>query len=394
MSAMAPLRIVVAMVEPPAPFGDTAARWFYVLLKGLVARGHHVKAFATASKATDAERARALFPAPEYDLRCYPDPVRGIVERVRGVTRPYSYMFSRDMARDVNAAASEGCDILHLEQLWAGWLGLTHASKALVNVHHLVGIDLEFVRPDRWIDAWRQRRMVATERHLVRRLKHFRTSSPRLISRMTKFNPSAQITNVPLGLDGSKYRYASDESRQPTKPIVSVIGSHHWNPTLSASIRFLERLWPAIKARVPTARAQIVGWGARAALHRFVDQADVEIVQNVPDIQPYFDSSSVLLYAPSRGSGMKVKILEALLFGVPVVTTSEGVEGLGAEDGVHAGVSDDDEGLIERTVALLGDPQRQNRQRASGRVLVDALCSPDATVAAIEEIYRAMLRQR
>src|SRR4029453_11452473 len=64
----------------------------------------------------------------------------------------------------------------------------------------------------------------------------------------------------------------------------------------------------------------------------------------------------------SRGSGMKIKILEAMAFGVPVVTTSEGVEGLPAEDGVHAGVCDDDDGLIERAVDLLQDPGRQERQ--------------------------------
>ena len=55
-----------------------------------------------------------------------------------------------------------------------------------------------------------------------------------------------------------------------------------------------------------------------------------------------------MVYAPSRGSGMKIKILEAMAFGVPVVTTSEGVEGFPAVDGVHAGVCEDDAGLIER----------------------------------------------
>ena len=63
-----------------------------------------------------------------------------------------------------------------------------------------------------------------------------------------------------------------------------------------------------------------------------------------------------MVYAPSRGSGMKIKILEAMASGVPVVTTSEGVEGLPAVDGVHAGVCEDDAGLIDRTVALLEDP--------------------------------------
>ena len=55
---MSPLRIVLLMIEPPLPFGNAAARWFYVLLRGLVERGHNVTAFATCSKPE--EMARAL----------------------------------------------------------------------------------------------------------------------------------------------------------------------------------------------------------------------------------------------------------------------------------------------------------------------------------------------
>ena len=89
------LRIVVVMVEPPLPFGDATARWFYVLLKGLVERGHRVTAFATCSKPDDVARAAALFPAPLYDLRCYPNPIRrGLTAKWETWRRPYSYMFS------------------------------------------------------------------------------------------------------------------------------------------------------------------------------------------------------------------------------------------------------------------------------------------------------------
>src|SRR5439155_3194134 len=116
-------------------------------------------------------------------------------------------------------------------------------------------------------------------------------------------------------------------------------------------------------------KVQIVGWSARKALAEFLDRPDVTIEENVPDIRPYFERSAILLYAPSRGSGMKIKILEAMAFGVPVVTTSEGVEGIPAIDGVHAGICEDDDGLIERAVKLLGDVPAQNHQRRAAREL-------------------------
>ena len=117
----------------------------------------------------------------------------------------------------------------------------------------------------------------------------------------------------------------------------------------------------------------------------------VAILENVPETRPYFEAASVFLYAPSRGSGMKIKIQEAMAYGVPIVTTSEGVEGIPAEDGVHVGLADDDEGLIERTVELLADVTLQNRRRKAARALIETACGPNATLDAQEALYRRMI---
>ena len=90
---------------------------------------------------------------------------------------------------------------------------------------------------------------------------------------------------------------------------------------------------------------------------------------------------------------MKIKILEALGFGVPVVTTREGVEGIPAEDGVHVGLAEDDAGLIERAVKILQTPGAQNKQRAAGRALLEAHCGPKPTLDAIEGVYQKMTAQ-
>ena len=80
---------------------------------------------------------------------------------------------------------------------------------------------------------------------------------------------------------------------------------------------------------------------------------DAYIEEDVADIIPYFRRLDVLLHAPAHASGMKVKVLEAMALGVPVVTNEEGVEGLPVEDGTHVGLAEDYDGLVERTVTLL-----------------------------------------
>jgi glycosyltransferase involved in cell wall biosynthesis len=385
-----PLRLILVTVEAPVPFGNAAARWFYVLLRELVARGHRVTCFAACSKQSEMDEARRLFPAAEYDLRLYPFPVRrGLRAKLETLRRPYSYMFSPELKRDLDAELARGFDVLHLEQLWSGWLGLAHRDRALVNVHHLVWIDQEHVRPPTLRGRFERWLMFRAERTLVRRLRHFRACSPRLVPEMLKVNAAARVATVPVGIDASLYPYIPDD-RRTAEPVVSVIGNMGWYPTHSAAVRLVTRLWPDIKKRVPAARLQLVGWGARAALANYLALPDVTIEENVPDTRPYFERTGVMLYAPGRGSGMKIKILEALAFGVPVVTTSEGVEGLPAEDGIHAGVCEEDAGLIDRTVRLLSDAATQNRQRAAGRALLESHCGPKPTVDAIERIYAGM----
>ena len=391
---MAPRRVVIAMIEPPLPFGNAAARWFYVLLKGLVERGHRVTAFAACSKPREIEESRALFPAPDYDLRLYPfPPGGGLASKWRTLRRPYSYMFSPEFKRDLDAELAEGYDILHLEQLWAGWLALDRPDRALVNVHHLVWIDLEESRPKTRREAVERRLSDHAERTLIRRLKHFRACSPRLVGPMKGINPGADVTVVPVGIDASLYEYIPDD-RRAVDPMITLVGTMNWYPGYSAAVRLLTRLWPEIRRRVPAAKLQIIGWSARSALAEYLDMPGVEVHENVPEVRPYFEKTSVMVYAPSRGSGMKIKILEAMASGVPVVTTSEGVEGLPAVDGEHAGVCEDDAGLIDRAVDLLEDPDRQNRQRRAARALIESHCGPVPTVSAIEAIYDKMTETR
>ena len=82
---------------------------------------------------------------------------------------------------------------------------------------------------------------------------------------MTRLNPRAEVTVVPVGIDTALYSYIPDE-RRDRGATVTLIGTMGWYPGYSAAVRLLDRLWPEIKRRVPGAKLQIVGWSARSAL--------------------------------------------------------------------------------------------------------------------------------
>jgi polysaccharide biosynthesis protein PslH len=386
---MKPLRVVLVMVEPPSPFGNAAARGFYVLFKGLVERGHRVTCFATSSNPDHAADAHQRFPSPDFDLRIFPEPppatTTGLLAKWRTYRRPYSYLFSAAMKQAVDDELARGFDVLHLEQLWSGWLGLKHTNRAVLNVHYLVEIDLADVPAHSVVDRLRAHRVRQAERAMLRSYPSITTLSARLTDRVRQLSPAADVETIPLGIDLALYPF--DASPAPRAPTVTLIGSFGWRPTLLAAERLLTRLWPEIQRRVPEARLQIVGRRAKAELGEKAKGQGIEVFEDVPEIAAYFRSADVLLYPTPLGSGMKVKVMEAFAYGTPVVTTGEGVEGLPATDGVEAGIADDDLGLIERTVALLRDPDRRVGQRIAARGLLEAHCGPGVTLDRLEAIY-------
>ena len=284
--------------------------------------------------------------------------------------------------------------MLHLEGIWSGWLaeGCDPANTVL-NFHNLYDIDLEHEPAADWREWLRRALQRRAESRLLRSCAALLTLTPRLQEAAVRIAPKTPVHVVPLGLDLSLYPF-TPASKRPTGSVISVIGSMDWYPSHSAALRLLTRLWPAIRIRVPRAEVQIVGWRAREALQAYLPMPGVSVAENVPDTRPYFERTGVLLYAPVRGSGMKVKVLEAFAYGVPVVTTSEGIEGLPARDGFHVGLSDSDDGLVERTVALLGDRSSQERQRLAARELLNGHCNPGLVLDRIEAFYAEILGRR
>jgi polysaccharide biosynthesis protein PslH len=386
------MRIILVINSPPLPFGSADARWYYVLLKELVAKGHQVTTFAVCSNLADIAKAQAIFPAPDYDLRCYPivPGKTGIAAKIATFRQPYAYIFSDDFRRDLAIELAKPYDILHLEQLWSGWLSLAHRDRSLINIHYLHSLDGSFDNNNSIETRMRKLMTDRAEQKLLTAHPYISTLSDRLSQQIKVINPQAKIYTVPLGIDLSLYPFIEQKKVNP-QPIVGLIGSFEWGPSYSAAERLITELWPEIKQRVPNARLQIIGRNARRALAKFIDTVGLEIYQDVPDTLPYFCDLDVMLYAPVAGSGMKVKVMEAFALGTIVVTTSEGVEGMPAIDRIHAGICEDDRGLIDRTVELLTDRSLSQQMRIDARQLLEKYCTPTVTVSQIEEIYTQII---
>jgi glycosyltransferase involved in cell wall biosynthesis len=389
------MRAVLVLPAAPLPFGDTAARWFHLLARDLLARGHEVSCLTVTDEPREKVREahdRLLAAAPSGRLRFQAFPLRSPVHplrrKLRNVLRPFSELVHAPGFREVLAAElARGYDVLHLEQLWSGWAGLG-VPRTLLNIHHLEVIDLEHTHGGTLAERKARWQMARATSRLLRATPTMRLFSSRLLDRVRTVNDSARCFVVPFALDLGLY------PMQPLvdEPVVGLLGSMHWPPSRSAAERLLGRIWPLVKARAPEARLLVAGWNARRYLARFAALPGVTIEENLASPSDFFSRASVLAYAPGRGSGMKIKVLESMAYGVPVVTTSEGVEGMDVVPGEHALVAEDDDTIAAHVCRLLADRGARCAVRGAARALVEGRYTATPVMARMLDVYDQVAR--
>ena len=148
-------------------------------------------------------------------------------------------------------------------------------------------------------------------------------------------------------------------------PVVSFVALLSWGPNVEAAVWFAREVWPRVVEAVPGARLQLVGRNPAPAVQALAGPT-VEVTGTVPDLAPWYQRTRVALAPLLTGGGSRMKILESLAVGRPVVATAIGAEGL--EDLVGRGVvvADDPAAMAQEITALLTDPGRATELGLAG----------------------------
>lgn len=194
------------------------------------------------------------------------------------------------------------------------------------------------------------------------------------------------------------------------------VGNFRHPPNIEAAAFMFEEVVPRLSPSLLAAHPLVVVGNALDDRVRALADglAHVELVGWVPSLVPYLQRCAVSVVPLLHGAGTKRKVIEALLAGLPVVSTSIGVEGLPLRAGEHAMVADDAAGFAAAVTALLGDAGQRARLAAHGReqvlvelgrpavaarflaVLEDVLAKPAKPAAFAEEhcqLHRPNLHQ-
>lgn len=143
------------------------------------------------------------------------------------------------------------------------------------------------------------------------------------------------------------------------------IGSYKWAPNVDAMIYFCQEMLPLLRQRVPQFRLRIVGSAPTDEVKALASD-DVEVIGFVPETTPFLLSSDISIAPLRYGGGIKGKIGEAMAHGLPVVSTSIGVEGFGFRIGEDVLVCDTPEAFVDAIETLWQDRNRYETVRRNG----------------------------
>lgn len=179
---------------------------------------------------------------------------------------------------------------------------------------------------------------------------------------------AAKVAVVPNGVDCTHNR----PGLAPARPGALVYnGALTYSANYEAMQWFLGAIYPRIRQAIPKASLAITGSTAGVDIKGLVLDDSVTLTGYVDDVRLPVAAASVCVVPLRQGGGTRLKILEAMALGTPVVATSKGAEGLDAVDGEHLLIADTPETFAARTVALLHDEPLRRRLAANARRLVE-----------------------
>jgi polysaccharide biosynthesis protein PslH len=171
---------------------------------------------------------------------------------------------------------------------------------------------------------------------------------------------------IPNGVDTAALR----PTPAPDVPALLFTGTMSYPPNAEAIVWLLREIWPRVRDAVPLARLLVVGRDVPDDARRAADSR-VEIAGWVSDMAPWFARASIVLVPILSGGGTRLKVLDGLASGRPVVSTTIGAEGIEIRDGEHALIADDADVFADAVIRLLEQPELAARVGAAGRRLAE-----------------------
>jgi len=199
------------------------------------------------------------------------------------------------------------------------------------------------------------------------------------------------VVVVPNGVDLDRYKDDSGASEPGT---LIFPGALTYSANFDAMAFFLHQIFPLVKARWPEVVLRITGKTNGVPVDRLPLDERVILTGYLDDVRPTVAQSWVCVVPLRVGGGTRLKILEAMALGTPVVSTSKGAEGLEVTQDEDILIADTPAEFADAVLRLLNDRALRARLAANGRRLVESRYGWKVIGEKLDQLLRRVVKER
>lgn len=399
------MRVLQLCIKPPYPPNEGGSLAMYAITRSLLGAGHPVKIIAISSFKNPVEWNKIPqdfidqtgFESVHLDLKIKP---QGIL---KSLFSRESYHVKRFISKELQCKIEEvlkkeSYDIIHLESLFftpyiPAIRKLTNAPVVLRshNIEHRI---------------WERSAMMTKNpakrfilRHLASTLKNYELLHLNDYQGILAITPAdaeffrsqeckVPIIDLPFGVEIQNYNTASTCEQNS----VGFIGALNWIPNLEGIEWFLKEVWPSVIQKQANARFRIAGRTTPDWLQNTRMQG-LEIVGEVESASDFISKNRIFVAPLLSGSGIRVKIIEALALGKAVITTKVGAEGIKYTNEKNILIAHDANHYIQLIVDCLNNPALCKKIGNEGRHLVETEYNNQQLSYKLIAFYNQILNQ-
>ncbi|MGC8865320.1 MAG: glycosyltransferase family 4 protein [Bacteroidales bacterium] len=399
------MNILFLCNKPPYPAREGGPIAMNMLIEGLVEQGHTVKVLTVSSykypfqpNSVPVEYLEStLIEAVEVDLHVKPIPafLNLFTRKSYHVERFINKAFRRRLARILS---EQEFDIVQLETVFmAPYIPVIrkHSRAKIVlrahNIEHLIW--------KRIYDNAHWGPKKAYLGHLWKTLRNFELETLKRvdgIAAITRKDAAffrqhagqVPVIDVSFGVDLAAFPYPSEDTPEPHS--LFHIGSMDWIPNQEGIRWFLEEIWPLVNQQKPILKLYLAGRNMPTwLLNGF--WPNVAVIGEVPDAHQFMISKEIMVVPLLAGSGIRIKIIEAMAHGKPVVTTSVGAEGIEYTHGENLLIADTAEEFAEAILRCYSEPGLLKKLSQNARLLVEKEHNRPKLIAELIGFYHQLM---
>jgi len=400
------MKILVICNKSPWPKSEGGPIAMYAMINGLLQAGHTVKVLAVSTNkfpvdqttipAEFKEKTQIEFVNIDLSLSVMGALLSLILFRSYHVARFHTRAFAKKLT---GILQHETFDLIQLEMLYsATYLNVIRKySKAPVvlrahNIEHQIW--------QRVANNCKNPFKKLYHIYLYRTLRHFELNVLKKIDGIVaitdvdsrnfeKLRHNTNIISIPFGIN---LETLPKNLTQPKEPSLFHIGTMNWFPNEEGIRWFIGKVWPKVSIKLPDLQLHLAGRYMNPWL-TVLNKKNITVDGAVPDVWEYMEKFSIMVVPLFSGSGIRIKIVEAMAAGKAIITTSIGAQGINYVDGKHLLIARDENAFVDAIVRLYNNQALRDTLGRNARQLIAEEHDNDKLMLKLTTFYNELVRK-